>query len=158
MANFRRAVVALVVICAISFAGFLAACSNAYSSNNNTYTYGDASSAVTALTDAILRAALAPITNVAYVTTSGSTNTFTFVNYYSATSPYITTPYTLTGSIVQTSGTTENGTVNFTGGAVTQMTWTNVTSTPSPGGTYTITFYGSGIYVYNIATQTFTLQ
>jgi hypothetical protein len=83
--------------------------------------------------------------------TSGST-TYYFVNYYSASS-YFTAPYTLNGSLVSASSSL-NGTVTFTGGNVTQITYNNVTST---SGNYQITFVGGLVYTYDLATHTFTL-
>lgn len=153
----KKASSLLVLILIVVVAGILTACSSPAGTNSPTvYTYGDASPAVNALIDATLQASIAPIPNVAYRSLSGSIDTYTFVGFSSSTSPYTTTPYTLTGSLVQVIGASESGTVNLTGGVVTKMVWTNITSTPS--GTYTITFTGGGEYVYDLATHTFTLQ
>jgi len=137
--------------------GFLTACSAAsYNSSTTSYTYGNASPAVLALSAGILQAALVPITNVAYETGTG-TITFHFVGYYSASGPYITSPYTISGSLVEVTGVSINGTVNFTGGVVTQIAYNNVTTSPA-GGTYQITFTGGAVYIYDLATGTFTLS
>lgn len=69
----------------------------------------------------------------------------------------ITSPYTLTGSLVEVTGVSINGTVNFTGGTVTQITYNNVVGSP-PSGSYQITFVGGVVYTYNLATGTFTLS
>lgn len=147
----------LICLSVVVFAmvGLLTACSAASSSSTTTYTYGNASPAVLALSAGMLQAAIAPIPTVAYTTGLG-TVTFHFAGYYSATNPYKTSPYTLTGSLVEVTGVSINGTVNFTGGVVTQITYNNVTSAPS--GTYQITFVGALVYTYNLATGTFTLS
>ena len=121
----------------------------------SSYSYSDAAPAVLALNAAIQQASLAPITNVCCDATVGGTLTHTFNGYYSASGTYVTAPYTLTGSI--TESTTLNGTVNFTGGNVTQITFNNVATYPTNTGTYTISFKGGLVYTYNLATGTFTL-
>jgi hypothetical protein len=144
-------VIALVLIC------FLTACSAASYSPSTTYTYGNASSAVLALNAGMLQASISPITKVCYATPGTGNVTFTFIGYYEATGSYITAPYTLTGSLVEVTGVSINGTVNFTGGTVTQITYNNVVASP-PSGTYQITFVGGLVYIYNLATGTFTLS
>ena len=104
----------------------------------------------------MLQAKLAPILGVAYSTTVSGTITFYFAGYYSASGSYVTAPYTLTGSLVEVTGVSINGTVNFTGGVVTQIAYNNVVASP-PSGTYQITFTGGAVYIYNLATGTFTL-
>ncbi len=82
----------------------LAGCSSSYS--NNTYTYGDASPAVTALINGLGVAALTTTPGPAYHTgTLGTSAVFNLAGYFYS-------PYTLTGSITE-SGTPimENGTV-----------------------------------------------
>jgi hypothetical protein len=141
--------------------GVLSACSAPGTSSTN-HTFGDAGSAILALNAGISQA----FVNVnlssqpAYTTKVGSTTTIYFNTYYSYSGPYITTPYTLSGTLVEMTGssTSLNGTVNFSGGTVTAIVYNNVTTTPTVSGTYQITFAGGGVYNYNLATGTFTLQ
>ena len=133
----------------------LTACSAASLSSNTTYTFGNASPAVLALDAGILQASTSAIPGVCFETGSLPTITFHFAGYYSA-SGFVTTPYTLTGSLVEVTSVSINGTVNFTGGVVTQIAYNNVVASP-PSGTYQITFTGGAVYIYNLATGTFTL-
>ena len=134
--------------------GVLFGCNSSYLSGG--YSYSDAAPAVLALTAAIEQASTAPIPGVAYSSTISGGVMYTFVSYYSASGSYVTAPYTLTGSITET--TVLNGAVGFTGGNVTRIAYNNVTSYPSASGTYTITFTGGLVYTYNLATGTFTLS
>ena len=153
--NKRVSIISLSLI-VLALAGLLTSCSAAsYNNSTTTYTYGNATPAVLALSAGMLQAVLAPIASAN--TTGSGTVTFHFASYYSASGSYITAPYTLTGSLVEVTGVSINGAVNFTGGVVTQITYNNVTTSPA-GGTYQITFTGGAVYIYDLATGTFTLS
>jgi hypothetical protein len=141
--------------------GVLSACSPPGNSSTN-HTFGDAGSAILALNAGIGQAFAnsGNSSKPAYSVTVVSTTTIYFNAYYSYSGAYITTPYTLSGTLVEMTGssTSLNGTVNFSGGTVTAIVYNNVTTTPAVSGTYQITFAGGGVYIYNLATGTFTLQ
>jgi hypothetical protein len=150
-------VLRIALITAVSaLIGALSACSAPGTSSTN-HTFGDAGSAILALTNGMTQAVITG--NVpsqpAYSTTVSSTITIYFNSYYSYSG---TAPYTLSGKIIEVTApsTSLNGTVNFSGGTVTAIAYNNVTSAPS--GTYQITFAGGGVYIYNLATRTFILQ
>jgi hypothetical protein len=159
MTRQKRALLVSLGTVVFAFATFVTSCTATSSSSSAaSHTYGDAGPAVSAILAGIEQAAIAPIANVAYPTGSG-TVTYHFVSYYSYSGPYVTVPYTLTGTLTEVTGpgASLNGTVNFTGGTVTQMAYNNVVGSP-PGGTYQITFSGGAIYTYNLATGTFILN
>jgi len=133
----------------LALGGVLTACGS-----NSAYTYNDAAPAISALSQSMATATTngdVPA-DPAYTIVSGVDTTFVFTSYFNS-------PYTLNGSLTEvTASSTINGTINFTGGSVTQIVYTNVVESP-PSGTYQITFSGQGlVYVHNLATQTFTLR
>ena len=132
---------------ALALGGVLSACSSP-SSGPTTYTYGDAVPAITALS-AGMAAAAGGQTPSATETSTNFGTIFSFTGFFHS-------PYSLTGSLDEVPSVSINGTVNFTGGSVTQIKYNSVTSAPS--GTYQITFSGGAVYVYNLATETFTLS
>jgi hypothetical protein len=156
----KRALLVSLGTVVLALTTLVPSCAAATSSSSSTtsHTNDDAGPAVSAISAGILQAAIAPITNVAYVTGSG-TVTYHFIAYYSYSGSYVTVPYTLTGTHTEVTGpgASLNGAVNFTGGTVIQMAYNNVVGSP-PSGTYQITFSGGAVYTYNLATGTFILK
>lgn len=150
----------------LSVIGCNSATSAASGTNNSngstTYTYANASPAITVLGEGIAEGAQSTSqSSTAYYTENapGTGTTVYHLANYTPVSPLATSPYVLTGTLTEVSGTPSklNGTVNFTGGSVTQVQYNNVTSSPA-GGTYTITFGGLVTYTFNLATDSFTIN
>jgi hypothetical protein len=151
-------------LAAIAVLAVLAGCDSSGTPSPK-HTFGDASSAISALSNALVFALSSNKGGAAFTGSAGFTGrgavgipyVFTFVGFSSG-SPTTTAPYTLDGSMteVSTSPNSLNGTINFSGGEVTQIIWNGITTSPANGGTYVIVFSGGGTYTYDLATGTFT--
>ena len=116
------------------------------------HTYADASPEMTALFSGLADAAV-HTSGSAYITTSSSVSTYHFSNY-------VYNGITLNGSLTLDTTSfpeTEIGTINCTGGTVSQIIYNiYISSSSVVTGTYTIKFNDGTSWSYDYGTGTFT--
>jgi len=145
MKQFKKIAILLFVGAALAFAG----CANPASSGSPSRSFSDTQPEMTAYSNGLL-ASLGGSTPTASFSVSGAVVTYHFDDYLYG-------QITVNGSVtVDTGNSSTNGTLTFSGGAVSTIVYNNIIISPPSSGTLVITFNDGSSWTYNYANSSFT--